>query len=193
MISLSSTYKAELNRETGAKPVVLIQCNFTTGFRRFALWIHNIAFSSQTYIGLGEPHEIEAPQFSQGSPLTEQFLRFFVQNDPSLLADLQQNCRGRFSDGYLVFLGSDDTPVNSGESIYLWHKRMVPGTTSGDAGTYGADIALESRFHRHRNRAPRTYSHAEQKRRDNTDSAFIDSGKTLQLNRGDWRQRSGLA
>jgi hypothetical protein len=193
MISVSSGYKTELAREVGAKPVILIDCDFTTGHRRFALWAHDISFGGNTYVGLGEPHEIDAPQFNQGSPLSEQFLRFFVQNDPSLLADLQQNCRGRFCSGYLVFLNDSGVLVNSGESIWLWRKRMIPGNTSGDAGTYGADIALESRLHRHRNRAPRTYSHAEQRRRDASDNAFIDSGKSLQLNRGDWRQRSGLA
>ena len=142
-MTIGSALKAELNQTVGAVPVILIECFFTTGWRRFAMWQHNVVYNTVTYFGLGQLQEVEPPVADQGTVLTEQFLRFFVQNDPTLLADLQQNSRHGFSNGYLVCLDAAGLAVN-GEAIPLWHRRMVPGRSFGDLGTYGADIALES-------------------------------------------------
>ncbi len=190
-ITVGGAYKAELARETGAQPVILLALNFTTGFRRFALWPHDVVYAGNTYQGLGPVGAVELPEQDQDGTLTEQFLQFFVQNQPDVLADIQQNSRGRNCNGFLVFLGSDGLPVND-EAIHLWHKRMVPGKSTGSATLYASEVALESRFHRHRNRAPRTYSHPEQLRVDATDFAFFDAGKSVDLTRKRYVQRSGL-
>ena len=190
---IGTALKNELNQTVGAVPVILIECDFTTGWRRFAMWQHNVVYNTVTYFGLGQLQEVEPPVADQGTVLTEQFLRFFVQNDPTLLADLQQNSRHQFSNGYLVCLDAAGLAVN-GEAIPLWHRRMIPGRSFGDAGTYGADLALELRFHRNKNRAPRTYSHSTQLKEypSSGDQAFKDSGRSFSLARNDWRQRSGL-
>ena len=189
---IGTALKNELNQTVGAVPVILIECFFTTGPRRFAMWQHNIVYNTVTYFGLGQLQEVEPPVADQGTVLTEQFLRFFVQNDPDLLADLQQNSRHGFSNGYLVCLDADgqrSTARRSRSGIGGWSQAAA----SAMLGTYGADIALESRFHRNKNRAPRTYSHSTQLKRDATDQSFKDSGRSFSLSRQDWRQKSGLA
>lgn len=191
VIAVSSAFEAELENEH-SKPVILIALNFTTGFRRFALWPHDVSFGGNTFFGLGPVGDVESIEVNQDTPLTEQFLTFHVQNDPSFLEDLQQNSRGRFCTGRLVFLDDSNVPIESGEHIVLWHKRMVPGRIISDQSVYSCTVGLESRFHRHKNRAPRTYSEAEQLKRDPTDHAFSDAGKTLDFTRGRWRQKSGL-
>jgi hypothetical protein len=192
VISVGANYEAELNQESGARPVILLSLNFTTGFRRFAFWPHDVVYSGNTFTGLGPVQNADPAQLTQDTPLTEQFLAFFVQNNPDFLADIQQNSRGRFCTGRLVFL-DDAGAVIDGEAITLWHKRMVPGRLTGDERSYMSEMGLESRFHRHRNRAPRTYSQAEQhKSRDATDFAFKDVGKSLDFSRDKYRQKSGL-
>ena len=192
MITVSAPFKAELERESGAKPVILLTLNFTTGNRRFALWIHDVVFGGNTFFGLGPVRQVDPSEHMQDTVLSEQGIVFMVQNDPSFLLDLQQNSRGRFCTGRLVFLDSDGIVINN-ESIMLWQKRMVPGQSVGDSGTYTSGVALESRFHRNRNRSSRTYSHAEQLRRDATDFAFFDAGKTSDFTRANYQQKSGLS
>ena len=80
---MAHALKNELNQTVGAVPVILIECFFTTGWRRFAMWQHNIVYNTVTYFGLGQIQEVEPPVADQGTVLTEQFLRFFVQNDPT--------------------------------------------------------------------------------------------------------------
>lgn len=191
VISVGSAFKAELERESGARPVVLLGLAFSTGTRRFAMWPHDVSYAGDTYDGLGPVGQMDSAELTQNTPLTEQFLAFFVQNNPDLLTDIQQNSRGRFCSGWLVFLEDDGTIAGS-EHISLWRKRMVPGRMTGDAGTYISEVGLESRFHRDRNRAPRTYSNAEQFKRDATDFAFADIGKNLDTSRPRYRQKSGL-
>jgi hypothetical protein len=192
MISISAGLQAELEKESQTeKPVLLLRMSFTTGFRRFAVWTHDVVLGPATYFAMPPIDEMEVPQWNQGSQQAEQSIRFMVQEDPSLLADLQQNCRGRWADGFLVSLVGG-APID-GDSIYLWRRRMIPGQTFGDAKTDWAELILESRFHRHRNRSPRTYSNSEQLKRDPTDLAFRDSGFEFSLARPNWRQRSGLS
>jgi len=190
-ISVGAAFEAELVRESGAQPVILLALDFATGMRRFAMWPADVEYASNTYFGLGPIGAGEMPEQSQDGAMTEQFLQFYVQNQPDVLADIQQNSRHQWCDGYLVFLGSNGVPVNN-EAIHLWHKRMVPGKSTGDAGMYASEVALESAFHRHRMRAPRTYSHAEQQRVDATDFSFRDAGKSVDLTRKRYSQRSGL-
>lgn len=190
-ISVGASFKAQLVLESGSRPVILLDLDFSTGNRRFAMWTHDVIYDGNTYFGLGPVGEIEQIEQDQGGALTEQFLQFFVQNQPDVLSDIQQASRNRLCDGYLVFLGADGLPVND-EAIWLWRKRMVPGKSTGDADMYASEVALESRFHRHRLRAPRTYSHAEQQRIDATDFAFRDAGKSIDITRKRYVQRSGL-
>lgn len=191
VIAVGASFKAELNRVSGAEPVILLAFNFTTGHRRFACWPADVIYDGNTYEGLGPIGEIDTMQQSEDGALTELFFQFFVTNAPDLLADIQQNSRGRTCSGYLVFLGADGLPVG-GEAMFLWFRTMVPGRSVSSATTYMAEIGTESRFHRHRLRAARTYSHAEQQRRDPTDQAFRDVGKIQDLTRRRYTQRSGL-
>ena len=83
--------------------------------------------------------------------------------------------------------------VINDESIFLTYRRMLPGAITLAPGGYRSDLATESRFFQNANRSPRTYSDADQKNlRDATDDAFIDAGKTMDVSRPDWVQKSGL-
>lgn len=192
VMTVGSGYKAELQKDVGAVPVWIIDCDFSTGHRRFALWWHDVVWNGTTFFGLGQVENIGPSIADQSTVLTEEFLEFSVQNDPTLLADIMQNGRGRFCDRYLVMLGADGAPVND-EVVPVTHRRMFPGTATGDGDTYRAALSLESRFHRSRNRAARTYSHASQQHIDSSDFSLRDSGKQFDISRPDWRQRSGLA
>ena len=186
-----TNYQTELNKVTGARPVYLIALNLTTGFRRFALCVHDVSFGGNTFFGLGPLMTMDTVEV--GQTLGEHFLAFAVQNDPDLLEDLMQNSRNRIYTLRLVFLDTDGTVIDS-EAITLAHRRMVPSQLTGGRGQYLAAIGTESRFHEHQNRAPRTYSDAEQKQsRDATDFAFQDMGKQLDTSRPSYRRKSGLS
>jgi hypothetical protein len=191
MISVGAGLLAQLTNELGAQPVLLLDLDFTTGHRRFAVWTHAVVYSGNTYLAMPPIDDVDAIESAQQTPLTEGSIRFAVQNDPLLLADLSQNCRDRWADAYMVSL-VNGVPVD-GEAIHLWRRRMVPGPTFADATQDYVDLGLESRFNRSRNRAPRTYSHAwQQDERDATDFAFYNSGKGFDIGRPDWVQKSGL-
>lgn len=192
VVSVSAAYEAELDRETGALMVYLISLNLTTGFRRFATWHHDVSFGGNTFFGLGPLASIDEIEASGESPLGEHAIAFFVQNDPDLLADLSQNCRGRFYTLRRVFLDDGGAVINA-EAVTIAHRRMVPGIIRGGRGQYVCVLNTESRLHQHRNRAPRTYSEAWQLKRDATDHAFRDMGKQLELTRVNYRQKSGLS
>ena len=96
MITPSAGYQAELDRDVGYQAVILIHMNFTTGARRFAMWPHDVVFEGNTFFGLGPLESIDPTEQSSDTPLTEKYLRWFVQNDPDFLLDLQQNARLRF-------------------------------------------------------------------------------------------------
>ena len=190
VIPVSAAFEAELERESGAKPVYLVHMAFAA-VRRFALWPYDVTFSGETFFGLGPIQAMEPAEWTD-TPLTEQYLAFFVQNDPSFLQSLQQSSRGRNCSIRLVFVDDNNVAIGS-DSLFLVYRRMVPGRLTGGRGEYVSQIGLESRFHRHRLRAPRTYSHAEQqKSRDNTDDAFMDIGKVLDLTRAGYVRKSGL-
>ena len=192
MITVGSNFKVQLNLEAGAKPVYVMALHCTTGIRRLALWHHDVIISGSTFFGLGPLMEMQAVEVSGNTPLGEHFLVFAVQNDPDLLADLSQNCRGHFYTLRLVFLDSSGAVID-GEELMLARRRMVPATIRGGRGIYTCSIGTESIFHRHKNRAPRTYSHAEQiQTRDATDFAFQDMGKSLDTTRAKYRQKSGF-
>ena len=190
-ITPGTNYQTELDRESGARPCYLMSLNFTTGFRRFALGPYDVSFGGSTFFGFGPLMTMDTVEV--GAMLGEHFLTFAVQNDPDLLADLMQNSRNRFYTLRLVFLDTDGTVIDS-EAITLAHRRMVPSQLTGGRGQYLAAIGTESRFHEHQNRAPRTYSDAEQKQsRDATDFAFQDMGKQLDTSRPSYRRKSGLS
>lgn len=192
VIPVGSAFTTELERESGAKPVILIFMNFTTGARRFAMWPYDVTFAGNTFFGLGPIAAIDPAESSASTPLTEMFLDFFVQNDPDLLADLQQNSRERRCVIRLVFVDGDNAAIDN-EAIEIADRQMIPGRLRGGRGTYRSQLGLESRLHRHRLRAPRTYSDSEQRKtRDSTDRAFRDMGKNLDLSRPKYRQKSGL-
>lgn len=192
MITVGSNLAARLAVGAGSKPCRLFALDFTTGFRRFAIWRHDVVYDGDTYLAskaaIGEH---EAVQTSQQTPLTPNSLRFAVQGDASLLQDLTQNCRGRWAYGYIVEIVAG-VPVDD-EAIFDVYRRMSPGPTFSDAGRDFVDLRLESRFHRNRNTATPTYSHAWQATRDPTDFCLIDSGKSFDISRPDWVQKSGIA
>jgi hypothetical protein len=156
------------------------------------MWPYDVTFSGNTFLGLGPIAGIDQAQWSADTPLTEMFLEFFVQNDPDLLADLQQNSRERNCSIRLAFVDANNAAIDN-DNIFLAHRQMIPGRLRGGRGTYRAQLGLESRFHRNRLRAPRTYSQSEQhKTRDATDDCFRDVGKHLDVSRPRYRQKSGL-
>lgn len=192
VVPVGANFTAELNDEGGTKPVYLINLDFSTGNRRFAMWPHNVTFNGETFTGLGPIAGIEQVEWTT-TPLTEVYLEFFVQNDPDLLADIQQNSRERPAGIRLVFVDDDNAAIDD-DSIHLARRDMIPGRLTGGRGTYRAQLGLESRFHRQRNRAPRTYSNGEQqKTRDATDFCFRDVGLELDITRNKYRQKSGLS
>ena len=120
------------------------------------------------------------------------FLEFFVQNNPDLLADIQQNSRERNCSIRLVFVNDSNAAIDN-DNIFIAHRQIIPGRIRGGRGTYRSQIGLESILHRHRNRAPRTYSQAEQqKTRNATDECFRDVGMQLDVSRPKYVQKSGL-
>lgn len=190
VVPVGAAFEAELERESGAKPVYIVDLDFTSGHRRFALWPYDVTYDGDTYQGLGPIQSFGPVEWGE-TPLTELFVGFFVQNDPALLADLQQNSRNRFCWIRLVYVNDSNAAIND-DSLPLAYRRQVPGPLSGGLGTYTSGLGLESRLHRHRNAAPRTYSHAEQLRRDATDFCLQDMGKQLDLTRRRYVQKSGL-
>ena len=189
MIVIGAGLEAELEAAV-ADPVMLIDLNFTTGHRRFAVWTANVVYGGVTYFTMPPIVDIGAVEAAQATPLTEQGLRFMVQGDAALLLDLLQNSRDQWADGYATSL-VDGVPVN--DHIHLWHRRMQPGPSISSASSDIVDLVLESRFNQRRNRAVRTYSHAtQQDERGTSDFAFRDSGKSFSIARPDWVQKSGL-
>lgn len=192
-IPVSGAYETELERESGFVGVFLLDLNFTTGHRRFALCEHNVSYDSDTYEGLGPVQQVDALEQDEGGAFAEMALAFMVANDPDLLEDLQQNSRRRFADCYLVFLNPTTRAVVNDEAMYLWRKRMVPGPGISASGVYVSSVQLEDLLHQNRNKATPTYSHAQQLRRDATDFCLFDAGKNLDVTREDYKQRSGLS
>jgi hypothetical protein len=191
-IPVGANFKIELEQESGSKPVYTIHLQPSTGSRRFALWPYDVTSSGNTFLGLGPVRAIDPMEWAAETPLTEMSLAFFVQNDPDFLADLQQNSRGRTCNIRLVFVNASNAAIDD-ESLFIAHRRMVPGRLTGGRGEYVCQIGLESRLHRHRLRAPRTYSDAEQKKsRSASDDCFRDVGKELAIVRDDYRKKSGL-
>jgi hypothetical protein len=193
VISVGATFKTELTRDSGAIGVFLLDLNFTSGHRRFAFWPHDVVYDGNTYEGAGPVSKADVQEQDERGSLTELAIEFYVQNDPSLLEDIYQNSRERFASCYLVFLNPTTLAVAGGEAIYLWRRKMIPGPGLSSQGVYVASVATESVFHTHRNRAPKTYSHAEQQKQDPTDHAFRDAGKNLDLTRSKYVRKSGLA
>lgn len=190
MITVGANLAARLAVGSGSKPVLLIDLDLSTGHRRFAVWHHDVVYGGNTYFANPPINQADALETAQSTPLTGQAIRFAVQGDASLLTDLLQNSRGRWAHGYVVEL-VDGAPVDD-EAIYLWRRRMAPGETFSDATTDYVDLNLESRFHRNRNTAVATYSHAWQQQVDATDFCLIDSGKSFDISRPDFVQKSGI-
>lgn len=191
MITVGAGLAARLAVGKGSQPVLLLDFDFSTGHRRFAVWHHDVAYSGSTYFKSGGAiDDVGTPEYAHATPLTEQGIRFAVQGDGLLLEDLLQNSRGRWAHGYAVEL-VNGVPVDD-EAIYLWRRRMSPGPTFSAADVDYVDLLLESRFLRNRNRAVPTYSHAWQRTRDTSDFCLVDSGNSFDISRPDWVQKSGL-
>jgi hypothetical protein len=193
VISVSASFQAQIDRDSGQEPCYLIDMDFNiTGPRRFTTWKYDLSFQSHTYDAMAAL-TFDPPVADTNTPLTDQTCLFEVQNDASLLQDLQQNSRARLANMYFSFVLGAGTLVNSGEAIHKVQRRMVPGNIQVSRETYLSNLSLESTFWRSKYRAPRTYSHAEQQRIDATDFCLVDTGNEFDVSHPDWVQKSGLA
>ena len=64
VVPVGANFQAQLDLESGAKPVILVQMNFTTGVRRFAMWPYDVTFSGDTFLGLGPVAGIDTAEWS---------------------------------------------------------------------------------------------------------------------------------